>query len=272
MTCLAAIQTNSSDDIDHNLQIADEYIDEARQKGAEVIVLPECFGFMQKNRDQLFQCAESEETGKIQKFLAHTAQKQNVWIIGGSVPLKSSDPKKITNSLLAYDNQGIRVARYDKIFLFNVTLNNGEMYNESEYTLAGNSLDVVDSPVGKIGLSICYDLRFPEIYRKLTQMGAQILIVPSAFSSTTGQSHWLPLLQARAIENNCYVVAPAQTGIHSSGRKTWGHTVIIDPWGEILVERAADCGVVLADIDLIKLKRIREQLPSLQHCRPDILP
>ena len=270
MPRITAVQTNSSDNIDQNLVVAETNIVQASKQGSVLIVLPECFAFMQNSRSQLLQCAEVDGHGKIQDFLSTTAKANNVWIIGGSVPLESGTSDKVTNSLLVYDNDGGRVARYDKIFLFDVSLSSGERYCESDYTLSGNSVEVIDSPVGKIGLSICYDLRFPELYRRLTHMGAQILVVPSAFSHTTGQSHWLPLLRARAIENACYVIAPAQTGMHSNGRKTWGHTVIIDPWGKVLAEMKSDPGFVSADIDLNKLMNIREQLPSLLHCRPEL--
>ncbi len=270
MPRVAAIQTNSSDDIDNNLAVVEDYIMQAREQGSELVVLPECFAFMQSSRKQLLQNAEVDGQGKIQDFLSATADTQNVWIIGGSLPLKSVVPGKITNSLLVFDNNGDRVARYDKVFLFDVSFSNGERYCESDYTHSGSTFEVIESPVGKIGLSICYDLRFPEMYRRLTHMGAQILVVPSAFSATTGQGHWLTLLRARAIENACFVIAPAQTGIHSNGRKTWGHTVIIDPWGKVQAEIESDCGFVGADIDLNKLVSIREQLPALQHCRPEL--
>ncbi len=277
MPRIAAIQTNSSDDIDDNLSVAGDHIMQARQQGCELVVLPECFGLMQNSWQQLLQCAEADGQGKIQDFLSATAKRQKVWIIGGSLPLKSTHPHKVTNSLLVYDNNGNRVARYDKIFLFDVTLSAEERYCESDYTQAGNTVALIDSPLGKIGLSICYDLRFPELYRRLTQLGAQILVVPAAFSYTTGQCHWSPLLKARAIENGCFVVAAAQTGSHVPSsecgqgmRKTWGHTVIIDPWGEVLAEMASECGIVSAEIDLDKLHSTRQQLPCRQHCRSDI--
>ncbi len=277
---IVAIQTNSSDDIAGNLTVVENYIGQARQQGCELIVLPECFGFMQSNREQLLQCAEQDGRGRIQDFLAATAKRHNVWIIGGSLPLKSAHPNKVTNTTLTYDNNGNRVARYDKIFLFDVTLSSKERYCESDYTQPGDSFVVIDSPLGKIGFSICYDLRFPELYRKLADLGAQILVVPAAFSYTTGQRHWLPLLKARAIENGCFMIAAAQTGVHQRGheqahsgygmRETWGHTVIIDPWGEVLAEMESECGIVGAEIDLSKLHDTRKQLPCRQHYRPDL--
>ena len=208
--------------------------------------------------------------GVIQEFLEQRSRELNTWIIAGSVPLKTADPNKVSNSLLVYDRQGEQVARYDKIFMFDVSLASGESYRESDYTRPGTSCEMVDTPVGKVGLSICYDLRFPEIYRKLVDLGAEVLVVPSAFSPTTGPGHWLPLLKARAIENSCFVVAPAQSGTHNGRRKTWGHTVIIDPWGEVISELETGWGVITADIDPERLQDVRRQLPSLEHRRPDL--
>ncbi len=270
MALLSAVQTSSSDDVSGNLAIAGEAIEQASRQGCALVVLPECFAFMQRSRRQLLDTAEPYGHGLIQDTLSSLSRKFGLWIIAGSVPLQSGDPDKVSNSLLVYDAAGTCIQRYDKIFLFDVNLQNGERYFESDYTQAGNQLAVVDSPVGRIGLSICYDLRFPEVYRKLVTMGAQVLVVPSAFSRTTGKDHWLPLLQARAIENSCYVVAPAQTGIHNGKRKTWGHTVIIDPWGKVMSELAHGPGFVNADIDLEKLAAVRAQLPSLHHIRPDL--
>lgn len=289
---ITAIQTNSSDDIDSNLTKLSDCIVEAcgagpdhgsdfdrsperdgrkqDETGDRVIVLPECFGLMPSSIAQLLQCAEMDCDGKIQNFLSETALGNNIWIVGGSVPMRSADPEKITNSLLVYNNHGERVARYDKIFLFDVSLASGERYCESDYTLPGNRCDVIDTPVGRMGLSVCYDLRFPELYRRLVQKGAEILVVPSAFAHTTGQDHWMPLLKARAIENSCYVVAPAQYGEHNKKRKTWGHTVIIDPWGNTAAELETGWGSVHSRINLEALSRIRKQLPSLQHCRFDL--
>ena len=270
MAFLSAVQTNSSDDVAGNLAVAEQYIKQASRDGSVLVVLPECFAFMQRSRQQLLDTAEPFGVGPIQDSLTSLSAKYRIWIIAGSIPLQSDDQNKVANTLLVYDAEGSCVQRYDKIFLFDVTLANGESYRESDYTVYGNQLAVVHSPVGCIGLSICYDLRFPEMYRKLVSMGAQVLVVPSAFSSTTGRQHWLPLLQARAIENSCYVVAPAQTGVHNGKRKTWGHTVIIDPWGEVMSKLETGQGIVSAEIDLEKLNEIRAQLPSLQHTRPDL--
>ncbi len=275
MPRIAAIQTSSSDNVVENLTQIEPYIAQSVEDGAELIILPECCAFMQSSVAQLLETAEernpeSETESVIQAAFSGLSKKYQVWIIAGSLPVKSSAPDKVTNTLMVFNDLGNRVASYDKIFLFDVALPTGEVYRESSYTEAGNRLEVVKSPVGSIGLSICYDLRFPELYRKLVCRGAQLLIVPSAFSATTGKDHWLPLLRARAIENSCYVIAPAQFGIHNGKRKTWGHTVIIDPWGKVLSELESGWGVVSADIDLQKLESIRAQLPSLEHIRKDL--
>jgi len=277
MVSIAAIQASSSDDIDSNLSQIEALIETAVGNGGQddqsvckMIVLPECFGFMQSSITQLLSVSESEGDGKIQGFLSQISRKYNIWIIGGSIPLKSTDKNRVTNTQLVYDDQGNQVARYDKIFLFDVSLDNGESYRESDYTMAGNKQRVIDSPAGKVGLSICYDLRFPELYRQLTDQGAEVLVVPSAFAFTTGRDHWLPLLQARAIENFCYLVAPAQFGVHNNKRKTWGHTVIIDPWGKVINQIDTGWGCICAEIDLWYLRNARKQLPSLDHRRKDL--
>jgi predicted amidohydrolase len=275
MPRIAAIQTSSSDNIAENLAQIELCIAQSVEDGAELVILPECCAFMQSSVAQLLETAEQRNPkdsaqGEIQAAFSGLSKKYQVWVIAGSLPVKSSNPDKITNTLMVFDDLGSRVASYDKVFLFDVELPTGEVYRESSYTEAGDRLEVVDSPVGKIGLSICYDLRFPELYRKLVSRGAQLLIVPSAFSATTGKDHWLPLLRARAIENSCYVIAPAQFGIHNGKRKTWGHTVIIDPWGKVLSELESGWGVISADIDLQKLESIRAQLPSLEHIRNDL--
>ncbi len=264
---IAVIQTNSSDEIDHNLEQTSVYIQSAADQGAKMVFLPECFALMQRHRSQLGQLAEEAGKGKIQSFLSVMAAQYGLWLFAGSVPLKTDTAERITNTLLVFDSQGHRVARYDKIHLFDVVLCEDEKYLESAYTQSGSSVEVVDTPGGKVGLSICYDLRFPELYRQLCDKGAELLIVPSAFAQTTGRFHWLPLLTARAIENACYVIAAAQVGIHPSGRRTFGHSVVIDPWGEVLANKETDCGVLLADIDLSRLHQIRRQFPSLQHRR-----
>ncbi len=267
---MAVVQVNSGDDISQNLKQINEYLRLAVAKQSVAVFLPECFAFMQSSRDQLFQFAERDAGGQIQDFLSSASARYGIWIFAGSLPFRTSDPGRITNTMLVFNQDGNRVARYDKIHLFDVVLSVEEKYLESSYTQPGEEIKVVDTPFGKVGLSICYDLRFPEMYRKLVGLGAEILIVPSAFSNTTGEAHWLPLLQARAIENTCYVVAPAQTGVHPNGRKPHGRSVIIDPWGRVLGNMKEECGLLTADIDLPYLSRIRSSLPSLSHRRPEL--
>lgn len=270
MTRIAAVQTTSGDHIDRNLEAAAGYVEEARAGGAQLVVFPECFALMAKGKSQLRACAEVYGDGKIQRFMRQLARRAGVWIIAGSVPLRSDDRERVFNTLLVYDDTGANRARYDKIHLFDMHLPNGEQHRESEYTLAGGECVTQQTPAGTVGLTVCYDLRFPEIYRRLSAMGATSLVVPSAFTVPTGGAHWAPLLRARAIENTCYVIAPAQVGAHSNGRTTYGHSLIIDPWGEVLAERRAGPGVLFADLDPGHLRRVRAQLPCLSHRRPDL--
>lgn len=268
---VAAIQTNSSDDVDANLTQAAKYIKKAKTKGAELVALPECFALMPKYPAQLNQHAEAHGDGKIQNFLAQLSGDIGIWIVAGSLPLRG-DEQRTFNSLLVYNAQGKNVARYDKIHLFDAELPRGEHYRESEYTMPGSECVLQDTPAGIMGLTICYDLRFPEIYRKLSAMGASCVVVPSAFTVPTGKAHWLSLLRARAIENSCYIIAPAQVGKHANGRKTYGHSLIIDPWGEIIAQRKTKPGIAVAKIESEKLARVKLQLPSLTHRRADLFP
>ncbi len=270
MTRIAALQTSSSDDVDSNLARIAGLLPEARDQGCEVVALPECFAFMQRSREQLLETSEHYGSGVIQDWLAEQSARHGMYIIAGSVPLRSADPQRITNTLLVYNNHGICIKRYDKIFLFDVSLPEGESYRESSYTVAGNALGVVETPAGRIGLSVCYDLRFPEMYRELVARGARVLAVPAAFSASTGRDHWHPLLRARAIENTCYVVAPAQFGTHNQARRTWGHTLVLDPWGKVLAERRSGWGIIHAEIVEERLDEVRSRLPSLDHLRPDL--
>ena len=210
--------------------------------------------------------AEVPGSGPIQTFLADRSRRLGVWIVAGSVPLVGPDPKRVCSACLVIDADGRHVARYDKMHLFDVDMpDSDEGYRESAATVAGGETVVVDSPAGRLGLSICYDVRFPELFRSLSAQGAELLLVPSAFTQTTGEAHWSTLLRARAIENLCYVVAPAQAGLHANGRSTYGHSMIIDPWGVILDQRAAGEGIVIAEIDNERLARIRARFPVLQH-------
>ncbi|MCY4050707.1 MAG: carbon-nitrogen hydrolase family protein [Gammaproteobacteria bacterium] len=270
MLRIAAVQTNSSSDIEDNLERIVPILEQCRDDGCVMVVLPECFALMQKHRRQLIDRAEKFGSGLIQDWLASESNRLGMYLIGGSIPLQSDDPVRITNSSLVYNDLGTCIARYDKIFLFDVQLSKDESYTESDYTKAGSRIVVVDTPLGNIGLSICYDLRFPELYRSLVNCGANVLVVPSAFAYRTGFVHWTPLLKARAIENTSYFVAPAQFGTHNGNRKTWGNTMILNPWGKVIQRLEEGWGYISANVNLQEIESVRKQLPSLKHQRFDI--
>ena len=259
---IAAVQMVSSHDVEKNLSDADELIAEAARQGARLVGLPEYFCLMGKRDGDKVAIRETEGNGPIQSFLSQAAAKHGVWLVGGTAPLATADAGRVRNACLIYDDTGKQVARYDKIHLFGFQ-NGAERYDESTTIEAGDTPMSLDSPFGKLGFSICYDLRFPELYRSFAPV--DIIFVPSAFTATTGRAHWETLLRARAIENLAYVVAPAQGGIHSNRRATWGHSMIIDPWGEILACRDEGPGVVIAEIDLSKNAKVRASLPALDH-------
>ena len=215
----------------------------------------------QRDRDKVL-VREEYGHGPIQDFLAATAARNKVWLVGGSAPLACADPDKVKNSCLVFDDSGKRVARYDKIHLFGFDLG-AERFQESRSIEAGSEVVTLDTPFGRLGLSICYDLRFPEMYRKMGVV--DLILVPSSFTATTGRAHWEMLLCARAVENQAYVLAPAQGGHHKNGRDTWGHSMIIDPWGKVLAVLDAGPGVVAAEIDLAEIARVRRMLPALTH-------
>jgi deaminated glutathione amidase len=265
---VAAIQMVSGISLDLNLSTARALLDQAARAGAELAVLPEYFCFMgQQDADKLL-LAETPGLGTVQDFLSDAAREFRLWVVGGTLPMATDDPAHAANASLVYDPKGRTVARYDKIHLFRYD-NGKESYDEASVLRAG------DTPTGfdftsrhgehwRVGMSVCYDLRFAELYR---QLAADLLLVPAAFTHTTGQAHWEVLLRARAIENQAYVIASAQGGAHENGRRTWGHSMVIDPWGQVMALQAAGPGVVMADIDLAHLRSVREQLPSLQHRR-----
>jgi nitrilase len=232
-------------------------------------VLPENFAFMGAKERYKLAVAEREGAGPIQDFLAVTARELGLWIVAGTVPLAvAGDPEKVWAACLVYDAQGARAARYDKIHLFDVEVPGGERYHESR-TIAWGGLNpvVVDTPLGRLGLSVCYDLRFPELYRALAGQGAELLCVPAAFTARTGQAHWHALLKARAVENLCFLIAPGQHGTHAGGRATYGHSLILDPWGETLAEQTDGDGVVLAPVSQERLRQVRTSFPALMHRR-----
>jgi deaminated glutathione amidase len=265
---VAAIQMNSSHVVADNLAVAGELLREAQEQGAQIACLPENFSFLGlKDADKL-QVAEADGVGVVQRFLSDTARKLKMWILGGTIVIRTDNPRRAANASLLINAQGERVARYDKIHLFDVTIpGRNEQYRESSHVLPGRELVVADTPVGKLGLSVCYDMRFPELYRELVLQGAEWLAMPAAFTVPTGRAHWETLLRARAIENLCYVVAPAQAGLHSSGRETYGDSLIVDYWGQVLSRLARGTGVITAEIDLAAQTESRARFPALDNRR-----
>ncbi len=259
---VAGIQMASSPQVSSNLIEAERLIAIAVKQGAKIVVLPEYFCMMGFKETDKVKVREKEGEGPIQHFLSKMAKEYKIWLIGGTVPLTSNFPKKVRNSCLVYNDKGVQVARYDKIHLFGLDLGT-EHYHEENTIESGDSVVVVDTPYGKIGLSICYDLRFPELYRAMGEV--DILVVPSAFTETTGKAHWECLLRARAIENLCYVIAPAQGGYHLSGRETHGNSMIVDPWGVILDRLPRGSGVVMANLNRDYQASLRNSLPALNH-------
>ncbi|MBL4763342.1 MAG: carbon-nitrogen hydrolase family protein [Gammaproteobacteria bacterium] len=268
MSKVAAIQMASGPQVNANLAEAKRLIKDAAEQGAELVVLPENFAIIGQSEADKVDERENEGDGPIQDFLAAQAKQQGVWIVGGTIPLASEDDGKVTATCLLYNDKGEQVSRYDKIHLFDVQLpGSDEQYVESETISPGDSIVVVDTPFGKLGLAVCYDLRFPELFREMLNQGVEIITLPSAFTALTGKAHWETLLRARAIENLCFFVAAGHGGFHFSGRETHGHSMIIDPWGVILEEKTRGNGVAVSDIDLMRLKGIRERFPVLDHRR-----
>lgn len=271
---VAAIQMNSLGEVDPNLARVDDLLREAARRGARLAVLPENFAIMGAHETDKLNVAEPDgvagEDTPIQTFLSQAAARHGLWIAAGTIPLISPEPDRVYPALCVYDDSGRRVARYDKIHLFDVGLpDSREAYRESATFMPGsNEPMVIDTPFGRLGLSICYDLRFPELYRRLADQGAEIIVAPSAFTHTTGTAHWHILTRARAIENLATMIAPNQAGHHASGRRTYGHSLICDPWGQVQSEARSDANeVVIADIDRSRNARLREGFPCLSHRR-----
>ncbi len=259
---IAAIQMASGPNVEGNLHEAGRLVAMAAEQGAKLVALPEHFAIMgMKDRDKVA-VREAEGKGPIQQFLSDTAKKHKIWLVGGSVPLVASVPGKVRNSCLLYDDKGELVARYDKIHLFGLDLGN-EHFHEETTIEPGGEVVVANSPFGRLGLSVCYDLRFPELYRAMKEV--DIILVPSAFTETTGKVHWETLVRARAIENLAYVLAPAQGGYHVSGRETHGNSMIVDPWGVILDRLPRGSGVVIAGVNPSYQASLRKSLPALTH-------
>lgn len=259
---VAAIQMAAGPNVSGNLEEAARLLDMAAAQGAKLVALPEYFCIMGMQDADRVAAREQDSHGPIQEFLSQTAKRLGIWLVGGSVPLVSSRPDKVRNSCLVYDDNGKQVARYDKIHLFGLELGN-ERYAEEETIEAGCGVVALESPFGRIGLSICYDLRFPELYRSMGKV--DIIFAPAAFTATTGKAHWETLIRARAIENLAYVVAPAQGGYHVNGRETHGDSMIVDPWGVVLDRLPRGSGVVIANINPEYQASLRNSLPALNH-------
>ncbi len=266
---VAAIQMVSAPEVGVNLEAAGRLIAAAAAQGAQLVALPEYFCILGRHETDKLAVREKDAAepgggGPIQAFLSEAARRNKVWLVGGTLPVASSDATRVRSACYLFDAAGTRVARYDKIHLFAFS-QGAENYDETRTMQPGDTPVVVESPFGRLGLSVCYDVRFPELYR--AKVPTDIWFVPSSFTATTGAAHWETLLRARAIENLCYVVAPAQGGLHPNGRRTHGHTMIVGPWGEVLAEQAEGEAVVIADIDHARIAEVRGSLPALDNRR-----
>ncbi len=264
MVKAAVMQLSSTDSVKENLQTVDVLLKQAAKEGSCLVVLPENFAFMGKKESDKLEIAERMGQGRVQDFLSEKSIEYNLWIVAGTIPIIASD-NKVYAACLVYNNKGECQIRYDKIHLFDVRVSDEEAHQESRTIQAGRKTEVLQTPLGVLGLSVCYDLRFPELYRQLTRAGASLFSIPSAFTEVTGRAHWQPLLQARAIENLSYVLAANQWGEHASGRKTYGHSMIIDPWGRILAEMGDETGLISHEISLELPQKLRQQFPSNEH-------
>lgn len=261
---VAVIQMVSGADVEANLEQAARLLAKAAAAGARLAVLPENVACMTPDMAQLHAMAEREDEGPIQAALAKMARDNGLWLVAGTLPLRTDDGR-LTNTTLVFDEQGRKVARYDKIHLFDVDVPGGESHQESAHFAPGREVVVLDTPVGRLGLAVCYDLRFPELFRAMVAQGAELFALPAAFTHATGMAHWEVLLRARAIENQCYVLAAAQGGEHFEGRRTFGHSQVIDPWGAVLACHANGPGLAIAGIDGATQRALRERFPVLKH-------
>jgi nitrilase len=261
-TTVAAVQMVSSPNVEENLDTARRLLAEAASKGARLATLPEYWPIMGMSDTDKVGHAEQPGHGPIQEFMAAQAREHGFWLIGGTLPLASSEAGRVLNTTLVYDPDGQPASRYDKIHLFGFT-RGAESYDEARTIVPGEAVGSFEAPFGRVGLSVCYDLRFPELYRAMGEVA--LIVVPAAFTHTTGMAHWEVLLRARAIENQCYVLASAQGGTHRNGRRTFGHSMLIDPWGEVISQLPEGEGVVCGEIDTGFLAEVRQSLPALKH-------
>jgi nitrilase len=265
---VAALQMVSEPNVNVNLLMAEKLIEQAAQAGARLVVLPENFAFMGEREADKLALRETEGKGPLQTFLSKQAVRHKIWLVGGTIPLAAEDLNKVRASCLVFDDTGQQVGRYDKIHLFDVHLPQAdESYCESDTIEPGSSPVILETPFGRLGLAVCYDLRFPELMRNLLDQGLEIFALPAAFTATTGKAHWELLVRVRAVENLCYVIGAAQGGQHASGRKTFGDSMVVNPWGEVLARLPQGPGVVLAPLDRSGLANLREVFPVLQHRR-----
>jgi len=261
---VAAVQTVSGGDVGANLAAIEPHVAEAADRGAQLVLLPEYFGIFGARSIDKVTARETDGAGPQQDFLARVARKHGVWVVGGASPIAVADPGRVRSASLVFDPNGRRVARYDKMHLF--TFNQGdERYDEGKTIEPGQSPVAFEAPCGRVALSICYDMRFPELYRQFTDLS--LILVPSAFTAVTGAAHWHVLLRARAIENQCYVLAAAQGGAHPNGRRTFGHSLFIDPWGVVVAELETGPGIIVGDVEASRLAQVRRELPALSHRR-----
>jgi predicted amidohydrolase len=271
---VAAVQMTSTRDVQANLREAGRLVAEAARQGAKLVVLPENFSFLGATDAERVAAIERFGDGPAQRFLAETAEQQGLWIVGGTIPIRDAGTHadgggRASSRSLLVGPDGRVAAHYDKIHLFDVDVpgRTAERYMESASTLAGTRVVAATTPLARIGMTVCYDIRFPALFHRLSVLGTDIVVVPAAFTVPTGEVHWLPLLQARAIESLVYVVAAGQCGEHAGGRKTYGHSLILGPWGELLAELPAGPGIACADLDMIRLAELRQRFPAVQHRR-----
>jgi nitrilase len=265
---VATLQMNSGPDVTQNLGVAGTLLSAAAAAGAVLAVLPENFAIMGAREADRLAVAEAPGAGPIQDAMAELAQKLSLWIVAGTLPIRGRSGRHVAPASLVFDANGQQVARYDKIHLFDVSIpGRNEQYLESRHVMPGDAIVLADTPAGRLGMSVCYDMRFPELYRELAARGAEWLAAPAAFTVPTGRAHWETLLRARAIENLCYMVAPAQSGTHTSGRETYGDTLIVDYWGQVLTRLTKGEGVITAEFDLDKQAETRTRFPALENRR-----